>query len=249
MGGIMQVTGVPGAGPLRAGISVGDLTAGLFCAYGILVALLERDVSGRGQWVQTSLLQALAFMLDFQAARWLMDGAVPKQHGNFHPTIAPCGTFRTKDSHINLALVGQTMWERLCDAFGKPEWREDPEFRTNADRLAHSARLKSEIEEVLATENSAYWVEHLNAKSVACGPIYGVDEMFDDAQFRSLGMVQALDGDRGAVSYLGQPIVLTRTPSGIVKHPPRLGEDTDDVLAAVGYSPDDVAGFRAAHIV
>ena len=249
MGGIMQVTGVPGAGPVRAGISVGDLTAGLFCAYGILVALLERDVSGKGQWVQTSLLQALAFMLDFQAARWLMDGAVPKQHGNFHPTIAPCGTFRTQDGHINLALVGQTMWERLCDAFDRPQWRDDADFRTNADRLAHQDRLRAEIESVLMSAPSAQWVEFLNAKSVACGPIYGVDEMFNDAQFKTLGMVQDLDGDHGRVSYLGQPVVLTRTPSGIVNHPPHLGEHTEEVLALAGYTASDIASLRERRVV
>jgi crotonobetainyl-CoA:carnitine CoA-transferase CaiB-like acyl-CoA transferase len=249
MGGIMSVTGTPGEGPVRTGIPVGDLCSGLFCAFGILVALLERETSGKGQWVQTSLVQSLAFMLDFQAARWLMDGVVPTQHGNHHPTIVPTGSFKTGDGHINLAIVGPTMWERFCGALGMNEWLDDHEFKTNADRIKNQKRLHQEIESILSTNSSSYWVEFFNAKSVPCGPIYRVDEMFEDPQFKSLGMVQSLASNGREVNYLGQPVVMTRTPSAIVRHPPSLGEHTNDVLRETGYSLQEIERLREMQVL
>ena len=249
MGGIMSLTGAPGQGPLRAGIPVGDLCAGIFCAYGVLVALLEREVSGKGQWVQTSLIQALAFMLDFQAARWIMDGHLPRQHGNHHPTIVPTGTFKTQDGHINLAVVGHTMWERFCKALGKEAWLLEAAFRTNADRLANHERLQLEIEQVLSTASSSHWVAFLNDRSVPCGPIYRVDEMFDDPQFRTLGMVKELKGPGGDVRYLAQPVVLTRTPSEIVRHPPSIGEHTEEVLSSLGLTVQEIERLKGARVI
>lgn len=249
MSGLMSITGVPGNGPLRAGIPVGDLTAGLFCAFGVLVALLEREVSGRGQWLHTSLVQALAFMLDFQAARWLMDGRVPGQDGNHHATIAPCGVFRARDGHINLAVVGDTIWERFCRALGKSEWLESADFASNSARLAHRERLSTAIEEELRKQTSQHWVRFFNEHSVPCGPIYRVDELFADPQFAALGLAQDLDRDGHAAKYLAQPIVLTRTPSRIVNHPPRLGEHTDEVLSGVGYGPADIERLRNEGVV
>jgi len=249
MSGLMSITGVPGNGPLRAGIPIGDLAAGLFCAYGVLVALLERERSGRGQWVQTSLVQSIAFMLDFQAARWLMDGAVPGQHGNFHPTIVPTGTFRTADGHINLAVVGQKMWERFCGAIDRTSWLDEPAYRSNADRLLHQQRLHEEIEAVLASAGSRHWVEHFNRYSVPCGPIYRVDEMFADPQFRELGLVESLCEDGREVRYLAQPVRLTRTPSAIVRPPPRAGEHTSEVLGALGLGGEEIARLRDERIV
>jgi formyl-CoA transferase len=249
MSGIMSLTGRREDGPLRVGIPVGALCAGLFCAYGVLVALLEREVSGKGQWVQTSLVQALAFMLDFQAARWLMDGTPPRQHGNHHPTIAPTGTFRTQDGHMNLAIVGETIWERFCSALEQPGWRTDPEFATNAARLAHRHRLHDEIERVLAGAPSDHWVAYLNARGVPCGPIYTVDEMFDDVQFRGLGMVRELAKQASTVRYLAQPVQLTRTPSDVVRHPPARGEHTDDILADIGLSAREIAQLRVQQVI
>jgi len=249
MAGIMSLTGRPGEGPLRTGIPIADLCAGLFCAQGVLIALLEREVSGRGQWVQTSLVQALAFMLDFQAARWLMDGALPTQHGNHHPTIVPTGTFKAKDGHINLAVVGHVMWERFCSAIGHPEWLAHPDYATNGVRLRHQEQLHAAIEDTLSEHTSEYWVEHFNAHSVPCGPIYTVEEMFKDRQFAQLDMVQSLNGARGEVRYLGQPIALSRTPSAIVRHPPGVSEHTNEVLTAAGYGAQDIARLREANVI
>ncbi|MCX7931080.1 MAG: CoA transferase, partial [Rhodovarius sp.] len=222
MGGLMSITGEPGRGPMRVGIPIADLCAGIFAAMGILIALYERERSGRGQWVQSSLLQAQAFMLDFQAARWLMAGEVPGQAGNDHPTSIPTGVFPTSDGHINIAASGNAIWARCARALGHPEWLEDERFKTAQSRSENRAALNALIAETTRTNTSAYWVETLNAAGVPCGPIYNIRQVFEDPQVRHLGIAQALDG----VRYVGQPFTLSRTPSAIRRHPPKLGEHT-----------------------
>src|SRR5450432_2097457 len=166
MGGLMSITGAPGEGPMRVGIPVADLTAGLFCAIGILTALLERDVSGEGQWVQTSLLQAQIFMLDFRAARWLMEQDVARQAGNNHPTSIPTGVFKTSDGYINIAAAGQVIWERLCRAVGAAELIADPAYAKAADRSRNRDALNLRIGEIVATRSSREWVDRLNEAGV-----------------------------------------------------------------------------------
>src|ERR1700709_1738067 len=190
MGGLMSITGAPGEGPMRVGIPVADLTAGLSCAMGILTALLERVVSGEGQWVQTSLLQAQIFMLDFQAARWLMEQDVPKQAGNNHPTSIPTGVFKTSDGYINIATTGGRIWERCAQAIGAPELVTDPEYATALLRSKNRDALNAEIGKFTATKSTDSWVKELNAAGVPCGPIYSVDQMFEDAQVKHLGIAQ-----------------------------------------------------------
>jgi len=250
MGGLMSITGLPGQGPVRVGIPIADLTAGLFAAQGIMVALLEREVSGQGQWVQTSLLQAQIFMLDFQASRWLMSGEVPKQAGNNHPTSIPTGVFTTTDGYINIAASGQRIWERCCESLGKPEWATDPRYVNGDARSAHRDPLNAEIEAVTRTNSTAHWVEALNAAGVPCGPIYRIDEVFADAQVQHVGIAQTLNGgNRGDVAYVGQPIDLSRTPSSIATHPPAIGEHTDDVLRDLGLDAAAIADLRARHVI
>src|ERR1700731_3410943 len=192
MGGLMSITGAPGEGPMRVGIPVADLTAGLFCAMGILTALLEREASGEGQWVKTSLLQAQIFMLDFQAARWLVDGEVPKQAGNNHPTSIPTGVFKTSDGYINIAVAGQVIWERFCRAVA-PQLLANPNYAKAADRSTHRDALNAEIEAIIATRTGAEWVAALNEAGVPTGPIYAMDQVFADPQVRHLGMAQPLE--------------------------------------------------------
>src|ERR1700686_3456325 len=182
MGGLMSITGLPGQGPVRVGIPVADLTAGLFCALGIMVALLEREQSGEGQWVQTSLLQAQIFMLDFQAARWLQKQEVPKQAGNNHPTSIPTGVFKTADGHINIATSGHKTWERLCVAIEATALMQRPEYASAQTRSKNRDALNAELDRYLAARTSAEWVERLNAAGVPCGPIYAIDQVFADPQ-------------------------------------------------------------------
>ncbi|WP_409187951.1 CaiB/BaiF CoA transferase family protein [Bradyrhizobium sp. RDM4] len=250
MGGLMSITGAPGEGPMRVGIPVADLTAGLFCAMGILTALLEREVSGKGQWVQTSLLQAQIFMLDFQAARWLMEKEVAKQAGNNHPTSIPTGVFKTSDGYINIATTGGRIWERCAQAIGAPELYSHPDYATAPARSKNRDALNAEIEKRTLTKSTETWVRELNDAGVPCGPIYAIDQMFEDAQVKHLGIAQDVPNDEDRrICLVGQPITLSRTPSRMVARPPNFGEQTDEVLKEFGFGADEIAGLRKANVV
>ena len=250
MGGLMSITGEPGRGPMRVGIPVADLTAGLFCAMGILTALLERDVSGEGQWVQTSLLQAQIFMLDFQASRWLMEGQVPKQAGNNHPTSIPTGVFKTSDGYINIATASGKIWERLAHAIGASELIENPDYKTAPSRSKNRDALNAAINERTATRSSAEWVDELNKAGVPCGPIYSVDQMFDDAQVKHLGIAQDVpNAENRKIRLVGQPVTLSRTPSRMAARPPEVGEQTDEILGEFGFSADEISALRKEKVV
>jgi len=250
MGGLMSITGAPGGGPMRVGIPVADLAAGLFCAMGILTALLEREQSGEGQWVQTSLLQAQIFMLDFQAARWLMHGEVAGQAGNSHPTSIPTGAFKTADGYINIATAGQTIWERLAVALGAGDLLADERFATNIKRSQNRDALNAAIERITQTGPTAAWVDALNAAGVPCGPIYSIDQVFADPQVRHLGIAQDVPNDEGRpIRVVGQPMTLSRTPSRMAAPPPEVAEHTDEVLQEFGFSAAEIAELHAAHII
>jgi len=250
MGGLMSITGLPGQGPVRVGIPIADLTAGLFCALGIMVALLERETSGEGQWVSTSLLQAQIFMLDFQAARWLQAHEVPKQAGNNHPTSIPTGVFKTKDGHINIASTGQVMWERVCKAIGAPELISHPDYKTGALRLKNRDAINAAMEAKTVGKTSAEWIALFNATGVPCGPIYAIDQVFADEQVQHLGIAQSANKpDGGEMTFVGQPIELSRTPSKIVATPPEAGQHTDEVLKEFGFADQEIAELHAAKIV
>jgi crotonobetainyl-CoA:carnitine CoA-transferase CaiB-like acyl-CoA transferase len=250
MGGLMSITGLPGQGPVRVGIPVADLSAGLFCALGIMVALLEREVSGEGQWVNTSLLQAQIFMLDFQAARWLQDHDVPKQAGNNHPTSIPTGVFKTKDGHINIASTGQKMWERTCESIGAPELVNHPDYKNGALRSKNRDALNAAIEAKTIGKPSAEWIDIFNEAGVPCGPIYSVDQMFNDEQVKHIGIAQSARRPDGSEQvFVGQPVNLSRTPSKIVATPPEQGQHTDEVLKEFGFADKDIAELHAAKAV
>ena len=250
MGGLMSITGAPGQGPMRVGIPVADLTAGLFAAMGILTALLEREQSGEGQWLQTSLLQAQIFMLDFQAARWLVKGEVPQQAGNNHPTSIPTGVFKTADGYINIATAGGATWERLCQVIDATEFLTHPDYRTGAVRSVNRDALNAEIDAKLSGASSAEWIERLNAAGVPCGPIYPIDQVFSDPQVQHLGMAQPVDLQNGeTIDLVSQPFKMSRTPSRLVSPPPAQGEHTDEVLAEFGYSKAEIDKLRRANAV
>src|SRR5713101_3986850 len=250
MGGLMSITGKPGEGPMRVGIPVADLTAGLFCAFGVLVALLERDVSGEGQWVQTSLLQAQIFMLDFQAARWLMEKDVAKQAGNNHPTSIPTGVFKTSDGYINIATTGGRIWERCAQALGAPEFVTRPEYTTAPARSKNRDALNAEIGKFTEKKSTDTWVRELNAAGVPCGPIYSIDQMFEDAQVKHLGIAQDVpNAENRHIRLVGQPVTLSRTPSKMAARPPEFGKQTDEVLAEFGFSATEIAALMQDKVV
>ncbi len=250
MGGLMSITGTPGEGPMRVGIPVADLTAGIFAAMGILVALLEREKSGEGQWVQSSLLGAQIAMLDFQAARWTIAKEVPGQAGNNHPTSIPTGVFATADGYINIAAAGNDIYQRCCRALDAPHLGTDPRFATGKSRLENRDILNAEIETITRGKSSAAWIEKLNAEGVPSGPIYKMNEVFADPQVKHLGITRTVKHKvLGDVEVIGQAIELSRTPWSIRSATPEPGEHTDAVLTELGFGATEIAALHAKKVV
>lgn len=251
MGGLMSLTGEPGRGPMRAGIPLADLCAGHFCAMGILAALLEREATGEGQWVQTSLLEAQIAMLDFQAAQWLIDRKLPQQHGNEHPLTVPTGVFATLDGHLNVAAIGQTMWVRLCETLGAPQLIDEPGFGSDPERCAHRERVNAAVSAIFATRTTADWAERLRRAGVPCGPIHRVDQVFEDEQVRQLGIEWPMQHpELGAISLVGQPFRLSAHPrDGAPRPAPHQGDQTDAILHELGYPDARIAELRRGLVV
>tara|TARA_R110000787_G_scaffold9229_18_gene32552 strand:- start:2271 stop:3614 length:1344 start_codon:yes stop_codon:yes gene_type:complete len=250
MGGFMSITGIPGQGPLRAGLPIADLTAGMFAAQGILVALLEREASGEGQWLSTSLLQAQIFMLDFQAARWLVDGHIPTQAGNNHPTSIPTGVFETSDGQMNISVTGTAIWSRFCMALGIEELINHPDYATEEKRSANRDPLNDIIVDIVCTKPTETWIEILNEKGVPCGPIYTIDQVFDDPQVKHLNLTDTVtSSELGEMRFVTQPINMSRTPSSLAAPPPTCGQHSDEILRDIGYSDDAIADLRKRDVV
>lgn len=247
MGGLMSVTGMPGGPPMRVGIPISDLASGMYLAIGILVALHERERSGLGRWVQTSLLEAMVAMMDFQAARWTVGGEVPPQEGNHHPTLVPMGCFRSADGYINVAGPAGRLLERFASAIGLPDLPNDPRFNSGAKRLLHRAELNDLIADRLSQRTTADWVTTLNAAGVPCGPVYAMDEVFADDQVRHLEMCEPVEHPTlGHLELIRQPVRLVdpKTGPSVRSHSPDPGEHTAQILSELGYSPEQIDALR-----
>ena len=245
MGGLMSITGLPGQGPVRVGVPIADLAAGMYAAIGILIALLQREETGRGQWIHTSLLQAQIAMLDFQAARWLIAGDVPLQAGNNHPTSTPTGVFKTADGHMNLASAGEIMWQRLCAVLEADLLVEDPDYATEELRFKNRDRLNDALADYLSKRTSAEWIEELNEAGVPCGPIYDIGEVFSDPQVQHLGMAAPVSHPAlGNIEVVNNPITMSESPEVAYTATPERSEHTEEVLSEYGYSPEEIESFR-----
>ena len=247
----MSVTGLPGQGPVRVGIPIADLTSGLLLAQGILLALYQRQLTGCGQWVHTSLLEAQIFMLDFQAARWLISGEVAKQAGNDHPTSAPTGVFPTSDGHINIAAAGAGLWKRLCEAVGAPELLSAPEYATTQLRSKNRKALNARLAAITRERSSAHWIKALNRAGIPCGPINSIDQTFAEPQVQHLAIARPLKhAELGDISVVGQPITMSAAPQPAAMRPtPELGQHTGEILKDLGYSAQAIADLRARGVV
>ena len=241
MGGLMSVTGTPGEGPMRAGIAVADSGAGVYAAVGVLVALLERERSGIGQWVQSSLLQSMIALCDFQAARYLIEGEIPPQSGNDHPFATPMGTYQSSDGHFNIGASGTTQFRSLCTSIGRLDLRDEPNYQKNPGRLKDRAFINAEMNKAFAKETTQHWVDLLNEAGVPCGPIYNMKQVFEDPQVQHLQMTTTLQHPRkGAIRVVNQPLVLSRTPAHVQTTQSELGEHNKAILSELGFSLDEI---------
>ena len=245
MGGIMMVTGRPGEGPIRVGAAVCDMTAGFLASLGVMTALYERETSGVGQWVQTNLLHSAIALLDFQAARYTVEGDVPEQVGNDHPTGMPTSAYRTRDGFINIGAAGDGMWRRLCKAIDRETMIDHPDFKLPRDRAKNRIALNRAIDEALAVKTSAEWIDLINAAGVPCGPIYTMDKVFADPQVKHIKAARPVKHPRlGEIDLIAPPITMSRTPATLARATPDLGEHTDEVLAEIGCSAAEIAALR-----
>ena len=250
MGGLMWITGFPGQGPLRVGVPIADLASGMYTAIGVLIALLQREETGHGQWVHSSLLEAQIAMLDFQAARWTIDEHVPGQAGNDHPTSIPTGVFQTTDGYINIAASGGTMWHRLCALLEADELRNNPDYANDDLRSQHREALNAELQTYFSTRSSAEWIEALNDAGVPCGPIYKMDEMWSDPHIQHLDMSRSVDHPAlGRMEVLRHATNMSGTPQMPYRPAPEIGEHTDEVLREFGFSDDDIETMRKERVV
>jgi formyl-CoA transferase len=250
MGGFMSVTGMPGQGPVRAGAAIADVSAGLFAALGIMTALLEREISGVGQWVQSNLLMSQVAILDFQAARFLQTGKAPGQAGNDHPTSMPTSAYKTKDGYINIAATGEGMWRRVCEGIGRADMLEREDFKGDQNRSKNRVTLNAEINKALAAKTTAQWMEILTKAEVPCGPIYSIDQVFDDPQVKHIGVATTVKTPKlGEIRIVNQAVTLSRTPARMASAPPEVGEHTDEVLVELGYDKAAIELLRQKKVV
>ena len=250
--GLMSVTGTPGDGPMRVGIAISDTSAGMFLGQGILLALLHRERTGQGQWVHTSLLEAMLSKLDFQGSRYTMDGELPVQQGNFHPTNVPMGLFEAADGYVNVCASGERMFNAFCQTLDVMYLKDDERFATDRLREANREAMNVAVNDITRRYSIATLVDLLNPAGVPCGPVNTVGEAFEDAQVKHLNMVwPAPHTERGQVNLVRTPINLSAFPhDGEFHHSgPQPGEHTEEILTEFGYTAEQVAEFRSRNIV
>ena len=240
--GLMSVTGTTESGPLRVGVPIGDMVAGIYAAFGVVVALCERTRSGNGQHVHTSLLETLVSLLSVQAGRYLLTKETPGPTGNHHPLIVPTGTFEAKDGHFNVAVGTEDQWRRLCEAVDLPDLANDRRFHSFQVRAVHRQELLRILNAKFRERRRDEWLRRLEDADIAVGPVYRIDEVFHDPQVRHTGMIQEIAHPTiGPLRLVGFPVKLSRTPATLALYPPRYGEHTEEILKELECSPEEVA--------
>ncbi|GFG52681.1 CoA transferase [Mycolicibacterium agri] len=245
MAGLMSVTGEPDGPPAKVGISIADLSAGLFCAYGIVCAVVARHRTGRGQYVDTSIFEAPIALAVFESTELWGLGRIPRPLGSTNRTAAPNQALRARDGYINVCAANERLWQRLCEALGRDDLPKDPRFATNMDRMAHQGELAEELERTLVERDVADWVDHLLAVGVPVGPILNYEQVFSDPHTLARKMVVEMEHPvEGTLKGLGIPVKLSDTPGSVRSAAPLLGEHTTEILCSLGYSDEEISRMR-----
>lgn len=245
-GGIMSVTGEPDRPPVKVGVPALDMGAAMYGAFGILAAYVARESTGRGQHVDTSLLDCATSWFTVLAMDYYATGAVPGRMGSASPLYAPYQTFKAQDGYISIiGTGGKDSWERLCRVLGLERLIDDPRFADNASRVAHQEELAEIIESVLVTQKASYWLERLEANGLPCGPINDLSQLLEDRQVRARNLwVEIEHPVAGLLKVIGLPVKLSDTPGSVRTPPPTLGQHTGEVLARLGYSSEEIESLE-----
>ena len=255
MGGLMSITGeaegTEGAGPQKVGVAMADIVTGLYCASAIQAALIHRDRSGEGQYIDMALLDCQVAVLANQAMMYLAAGEVPNRMGNAHPNIVPYQVFATRDAHLILAVGNDGQFKRLCDLLGRPELAEDERFATNRARVAHRSEIINILAKIIRQKSTDEWVPLIESQGIPCGRINRIDQALDEAQVKHRNMrTQVIHQGLGEIDILASPIRMSETPTRVDRAPPMLGEHTEEVLEELlEYSAGDISALRQSGII